>query len=80
MPKRHSDTLTYEMGSPYDQNWFLRDSISNMSIIVDIIATCAINSNSRELQAMPPVKNYTGRYLKTVHRNVKLEVNKCVTL
>ena len=35
-------------------------SISNMSIIVDMIAKSAINSNSGELQAMPLVKNYTG--------------------
>ena len=36
-------------------------SISNMSIIVDMIAKSAINRNSGELQAVPPVKNYTGR-------------------
>ena len=53
-----------------------------MSIIVDMIAKSVMNSKSGELQAMLPVKYYTGRYsdLKTVHRNVKLEVDKCATI
>ena len=36
--------------------------ISHMSIIVDMIANSAINSNSGDLQAMLPVKNYSGCY------------------
>ena len=36
-------------------------SISNMSIIVDMVAKSDINSNSGELQAMPPMQNYTER-------------------
>ena len=57
MPKRHSDTLSTRI----TKIGFEGVSISNMSIIVDMITKFAINSNSGELQAMPPVKNYTGR-------------------
>ena len=57
MPKRHSDTLS----SRWDRNMTKISlngvSISNMSIIVDMIAKSAINSNRGELQALLPVRN-----------------------
>ena len=61
MPKRYSDTLSTRLDRHMTKIGFKGVSISNMSIIVDMIAKSAINSNSRELQAMPPVKNYTER-------------------
>ena len=61
MPKRHSDTLSTRWDRHITKFGFEGVSISNMSINVDMITKSAINRNSGELQAMPPVKNYTGR-------------------
>ena len=53
-----------------------------MSIIVDMIAKSAMNSNNGELPGYATSENIIpgASDLKTVHWSVKLEVNKCATL
>ena len=60
MPKRQSDTQSSRWDHHMTKISLNGVSISNMSIIVDMISKSAINSNSGELQAMLPVKNYSG--------------------